>query len=332
MKQQSYTVRFVTPAFLGNAEQKGQWRTPPFKALLRQWWRVAYAADARFKVDVASMRREEGLLFGHVGLDDGRAESDSRIAAYKSRIRIRLGTTTGGGEAWTIGTQKGVKPLPDGLETSYAWFGLINRGADLPDRAGIGVGKVEAVRQLQLAFPDEYEKQMQRVITLAHAFGLLGSRSRGGWGALHIDGVAALEAKELQQYACDLAHCLEGDWAMALAKDDQGLCVWDSKIEFDDWSKAMAFIATRRKQVRTALKQGRDLRPALGFASPGRMPSPLRWKVMAQEKHKLTVRAFALPHRIPDDGGRRLSQQDLHSAWHAVSSSLDGIRDMQRLK
>lgn len=37
----SYTVRFTTPAFLGNAEQAGQWRTPPFKALLRQWWRCA---------------------------------------------------------------------------------------------------------------------------------------------------------------------------------------------------------------------------------------------------------------------------------------------------
>ncbi len=38
-----YTVRFLTPAFLGDAEQNGRWRTPPFKAQLRQWWRVAYA-------------------------------------------------------------------------------------------------------------------------------------------------------------------------------------------------------------------------------------------------------------------------------------------------
>ncbi len=29
MNKLEYTVRFVTPAFLGNAEQKGQWRTPP---------------------------------------------------------------------------------------------------------------------------------------------------------------------------------------------------------------------------------------------------------------------------------------------------------------
>src|SRR5690606_24563642 len=65
MKELKYQVRFLTPAFLGNAEQSGQWRTPPFKALLRQWWRVAYAASGGFNVDVLKMRQEEGLLFGN---------------------------------------------------------------------------------------------------------------------------------------------------------------------------------------------------------------------------------------------------------------------------
>ena len=41
MLTRTYTLRFLTPAFLGNADQNGQWRTPPIKALLRQWWRVA---------------------------------------------------------------------------------------------------------------------------------------------------------------------------------------------------------------------------------------------------------------------------------------------------
>lgn len=31
----AYDVRFLTPAFLGDAEQTGQWRTPPFKERLR---------------------------------------------------------------------------------------------------------------------------------------------------------------------------------------------------------------------------------------------------------------------------------------------------------
>jgi hypothetical protein len=36
MKDQTFTLRFATPAFLGDAEQNGVWRTPPIKALLRQ--------------------------------------------------------------------------------------------------------------------------------------------------------------------------------------------------------------------------------------------------------------------------------------------------------
>ncbi|HNN87504.1 MAG TPA: hypothetical protein PKK14_08345, partial [Pseudomonadales bacterium] len=70
MQTLEYTVRFNTPAFLGNAEQNAQWRTPPFKALLRQWWRVAYAAEKQFKVNVAEMRKAEGDLFG-VAADGG---------------------------------------------------------------------------------------------------------------------------------------------------------------------------------------------------------------------------------------------------------------------
>lgn len=38
MQKAVWQMDFATPAFLGNAEQRAQWRTPPIKALLRQWW------------------------------------------------------------------------------------------------------------------------------------------------------------------------------------------------------------------------------------------------------------------------------------------------------
>ena len=50
MQTYSYQLRFQTPAFLGNAQQQAQWRTPPIKALLRQWWRVAVAQEVRYDV------------------------------------------------------------------------------------------------------------------------------------------------------------------------------------------------------------------------------------------------------------------------------------------
>jgi len=36
LRELSYQLSFNTPAFLGNAEQQAQWRTPLFKALLKR--------------------------------------------------------------------------------------------------------------------------------------------------------------------------------------------------------------------------------------------------------------------------------------------------------
>ncbi len=331
MKTLEYRIRFITPAFLGNAEQHGQWRTPPFKALLRQWWRVAYAADRNFSINVADMRREEGLLFGHAWLEDDRDERGNKIAARKSAIRMRLNALEQQ-NAWAMGSQQGITPLSNGLDTSYAWFGLIKRGNGQPDRSAIKPGINESIRTLGLAVPDEYELQLKEVMSLINAFGLLGSRSRGGWGALQIEDTGTLQVKDMLHYTQDISTCLKNDWAMSLTKDTQGLCVWESQNTFDSWDKAMRFIATQRKQVRTALKGAKDdLRAVLGFASSGRMPSPLRWKVMAAQSGKLVVRVFALPHKIPDDNGKNLSLEKLVIAWNTVFRTLDATHGLQRL-
>ena len=325
MKTLSYTLRFNTPAFLGNAEQSAQWRTPPIKAQLRQWWRVAYAADKQFRVDVAAMRHEEGMLFGHAWLENDKDKDGEKVSARKSLLRLRLSD-------WSTGTQQGVAPLSNGLDTSYAWFGLIKRGDGLPDRKALKTSQTEGVRQLQLALPDAQEAKLKEVISLMHAFGLLGSRSRGGWGSLQVEGVPALPAQDLLRYARPLADCLATDWAMSLATDQKGLLLWQSTSSFDSWDKALKFIALRRKQVRTSLKGMPDLRPALGFASPGRMPSPLRWKIIQSDSGKLRIHAFAIPHCIPEEAGIRLSKQDLSKAWNIVVSTLDAATDLQRLK
>ena len=76
----AYHVNFTTPAFLGNAQQQAQWRTPPLKALLRQWWRVAVAQQVRYNTE--TLRQQENALFGTAA--DG--EGDSQ----QSLIRIRL--------------------------------------------------------------------------------------------------------------------------------------------------------------------------------------------------------------------------------------------------
>lgn len=334
MKKLEYQVTFTTPAFLGNAEQSGQWRTPPFKALLRQWWRVAYAADHGFHVNIADMRREEGRLFGHAWLEDDQDKNGNRVTARKSQVRIRLEMPTGNGAAaWSLGTQQGVAPLGSGLDASYAWFGLIKRGGGLPDRTAIKADDKEGVRTLRLAYPDALDQRMQEVIRLIDAFGLLGSRSRGGWGGLHVHAIATLNGQQLARYAQPVEKCLQHDWAMSLARDESGLCVWHGRSNHQTWDKAMRVIASLRKEVRGSLKsvQGRDLRPALGFAGKGRMPSPLRWKLLPAANGQLELRAYAMPHALPAESGEAMGYQQLVQAWATACGVLDQTSLLQRV-
>lgn len=88
----------------------------------------------------------------------------------------------------------------------------------------------------------------------------------------------------------------------------------------------MAELAGLRKEVRTTLKAEVDLRSALGFAGTGRMPSPLRWKVINMAD-SLGIRVFAMPHQLPHESGKNMSVQNLSRAWNIVRDLLDEKMD-----
>lgn len=330
MKISRYQLGFVTPAFLGNASQQAQWRTPPIKALLRQWWRVAYARQSISAFDLAAMRREEALLFGHAWLEDDYVQGydgrQNEVAARQSNVRLRLLSAKAGSSSWSAGTQTGVQPMSTDLGTSYAWFGLVKR-RDLPDRNAIKAEGPESQMQIALAAPEQAMPLLHEAIALANAFGTMGARSRGAWGSLHIAEARSLSATDAARYAQPLEACLRRDWAMAMAQDTRGLCAWHSKETFRTWDKAMAFVAMARRQVRGAVDK--SLRPALGFAGTGRMPSPMRWKVVP-DGDALRVRIFAMPHAIPVGSGESLTFAQLLSAWRTVCAERDDAKNVIR--
>ena len=186
MKQLEYSVRFNTPAFLGNAEQSGQWRTPPIKALLRQWWRVAYAAEHGFPKDIRAMRQEEGLLFGHAWLEDDCDERGQKVAARKSLVRLRLDSWANGTLCSWDGLEQGTVHHPETEKTHYkvgphAYLGygpLDGRGGTKftrKDNAAIQVGETA---RLSLAVPNEHASRIQRALMLMDRYCTLGGRSR----------------------------------------------------------------------------------------------------------------------------------------------------------
>ncbi len=256
MKKLEYQVSFTTPAFLGNAEQNGQWRTPPFKALLRQWWRVAAARACAY--NPARLREAEGQLFG--------AANDEGGGSQRSRVRLRLDTWSKGKLQGAWGNDPRVNHRevgPNGREVGahlYLGYGPLSyqQGTALKANAAIQAGEFARCR---LAWPDD-EKTVADAIQLMHWFGSLGGRSRNGWGSIAVqhESIAPVIPEKftfqkglLGHISRPLRECLELDWPHALGRSADGrLLVWKSRETFsDDWRAAMQALAKAKIEFRT---------------------------------------------------------------------------------
>ena len=308
MQQMKYRIRFLTPAFLGNAEQSGQWRTPPFKALLRQWWRVIYAGNKEFVVDLEEMRRTEGLLFGNAWLnhtEDGRMVADH----CKSRIRMRLDRWSVGGLRNWDGLEQGAVHHPELQRTGFkvgphAYLGY----GSLDGRGGTKFGKPNAAIQsgeracLSLAFPEGYAQDVRMALALMSAYGTVGGRSRNGWGSFvlePLDGSPNLDAgadaprqRFLRSWGDALA--LDWDWPHAIGRDGTGPLVWQTAESHTDWKALMRDLAILKIGLRTMFVFP-DARP------PHPRPLDRHWLSYPITKHltKQWDRNARLPNSLP---------------------------------
>ena len=267
MRELAYQVSFNTPAFLGNAEQQAQWRTPPFKSLLRQWWRVVKAPEVVY--DHRRLLGEEQTLFGSAGDNDhgGRSKVQLRLSRWD------MGTLT---ELPRMGTHQHPEVKRNGQQVPvgtavYLGFGPVttqgNRNAIAPEAPAV---------TLKLRCPVSEEDTLRKAMQLAAWFGTLGSRSRNGWGSLHMEGDGLLGWAEL----CDtklasqaplrsvsnaLGDRLAADWPHALGMCVDGRpAVWrvvagrDHKegkyLGFNTWREVLERLAALKIGFRTQFK------------------------------------------------------------------------------
>jgi CRISPR-associated protein Cmr1 len=344
MIKRSYQVRFTTPAFLGNAQQEGQWRTPPFKALLRQWWRVASGIT-----DECRLRQEEARLFG--------AASDEGSGSHRSLVRIRLGSweVPESGKLPKVGTvchpevdHPKLKNCPDGdgklIDAGqYLGYGPIQKA-----NAAIQAGEPNTLR---VAWPDAYNK-ISDVLQFIQWFGTLGGRSRNGWGSLTLEHESiqgAIPSQRqggngnlLSRIARPIVDCLSLDWPHALGTDADGqLLVWCSTGTFPDWREAMRALAKVKIGFRRTLPLdgGNPLQRHLlaypvthhsvgAWGNQSRLANQLRFKVAKSNDGKLTAYAFHLPCGLPTPLAQALGQdapslREQAVIWNQVHTWLD---------
>jgi CRISPR-associated protein Cmr1 len=270
----TYQVSFNTPAFLGNAEQQAQWRTPPFKAMLRQWWRVVKAPDVGY--DHRRLLTLENELFGSAGDDDG---------GGRSQVQLRL-------SGWDMGSLVAGR---DSVELKYVDHPDVDPRAAQPHRGekkvradvylGYGpIGKSSAIdaiaepQTFKLRSPTSEAPTLRKAMQLAAWFGTLGSRARNGWGSLHIEGEGILgwaelcdsklaEQAPLRSVTNALGDRLASEWphAVGLCADGRpavwrvvaGSTVKEGKtafVGFDNWRLVMEQLAALKIGFRTQFK------------------------------------------------------------------------------
>ncbi|MDZ4346772.1 MAG: hypothetical protein U1E51_30530, partial [Candidatus Binatia bacterium] len=281
MRKLEYTLSFTTPAFLGNAEQQAQWRTPPFKALIRQWWRVAKSPSVTY--DVFKLRAEESKLFGS-------ASDTESFRSGRSRIAIRLSSWNRGAmDRWQASERvRHPEVGRDGMDIGadlYLGYGpLTSKGPDtaLSTVRGVAVQRTAInpkaeISRLTLGVPDEDLVELRQVLQLIASFGTLGSRSRNGWGSLDIRPsdaqlvLSPLNRSSLEQWNVSRAFmdCLKLEWPHAIGTDENGPLVWKTKTQSADWRPIIKELARIKIQFRTQF----------GFPSDG--PSPSKRHVLA---------------------------------------------------
>ncbi|MGC8761306.1 MAG: RAMP superfamily CRISPR-associated protein [Bryobacteraceae bacterium] len=336
-----YTLEFLTPAFLGGADQSGQWRTPPFKALLRQWWRVVYAHQHDFQVDPLEMREAEGKLFGNAWLTNNRGET----AASRSLVRLRLerwdagAMKTWAGEVNTVKHPEVKQPIGPQLYLGYGplTYDREKRGTALKAPPAIQAGEKA---ELPLAYPESHQSEIEAALALMNLYGAVGGRSRNGWGSFRLE-----PAGSVKPPFRPWREALTLDWPHCIGQDDTGPLIWQTRNEYADWKELMRVMAEIKIALRTQFsfagipQGGPEERHWLAYpvtnhvvkswGNQARLPNSLRFKVRADEgTGKLRGVIFHMPCRPP--AAFSPIQTILERVWQRVHQCLDQRHELER--
>ncbi len=339
MQEQVIDVLTTVPAFLGAADQSAEWRTPAFKALLREWWRVRMSRS--YGYDHEKLREAEGVIFGHAALRAGR-----RTWACRSRVVLTLDEWRPGRlESWTRDSS-----FPHPVEKRqvqsqlYLAYGPLNYDPNQGEtvlKRNRAIDERE-VNHLRIWCPDDFRATLDEILHLAHLLGAVGGRSRNGWGSIQLaregsllPGFGSNEAwKLLDAMGRPLRECLRLPFAHALGEDASGrMLLWRTRRATGSWQEAIKSLAEAKVDYRTKLRlrSGEfSERHLLGLPVPKkdrskekvRLGSQLRFKVV-RTRHGYHGIAFHLPCGVPPSLESGWSVDRQAEVWEKVHRVLD---------
>ena len=327
MEQRHIELELLAPAFLGDAEQRAAWRTPPIKAELRRWWRLAMAVQG---ARLADIRQMEGQFFGTAAGDSGQ----------RSRVRLRLAEwRKGDNNRWlqpdSAHVRKGAHKAKEFEYLAYGRAGT--KGANdsaLPagEKARLGVAWPAHAPGAD-ALPD--------ALGLLDRLGALGGRSNNGWGSCALIDAPGIE---LDRFTRDWQDALDEPWVHAIGRDERGPLLWQTTASHASWDGVMHDLAEVRKGL---CKESGPLRPLMSWPVTGRegdvpldvggdrIPNTLRLRVVRSGPGVLRGLLFHLPCRPADHiwtGKLRKEQRrTFPDLWRKAHAHLDAHNGLQRV-
>mgnify|MGYP001251406047 FL=1 len=298
------TFEFLTPAFLGGADQNAELRLPPFKNLLRQWWRIVNGG-----LSTDELRLKEGRLFGTVN-----DQETDKATAMASKVRVELVESSGiaiGNSPFNIGSSRHTEVNHGaGMTVNndlYLGFGPIT----IQNHNKIVRNYIKPGGKLKIAFtmPSEEVDTIRQTLALMHAFGTIGGRSRNGFGSLAVHNLPDYSLPVATEFISLVTS--DKKYPHGCGRDANGLLVWEKSAS--KWEEAMGFLASTYMKLRLSLNiapQGLQKRHILGYpvthhtvgswgGQNGRMPSQIRLMVKKNAGGEFVARIVHIPHGLP---------------------------------
>lgn len=352
-------LRLVTPAFLGGADQSAELRSAPFKALLRQYWRIANAKAIQY--DHETLRQQEGILFGHAWLktSSGGGMSADKPWHMKSPIVVAVQPVNGKiclFDSWPkdpkiphpevnfpIGAHLYLGYGPLDYDKAAKRTVLKNNRKALADNSEFKV-RISGRKMSEL------RSSLGAILALWHWIGCIGGRSRNGWGSIEILDVRGMNfsqagpAQDLASVAGEYDICLQRAWPHSVGTDSKGLLCWRTKDSYSSWKEAMENLAQIKVHLRTSFKfpQGQAKKfsdrhflaypvtnhSVAEWSSETRLANQLRLKVLKSGSDYLGA-LFHVPAGLPPFMAQKLKDPNIElrkkerEVWQKVHEILD---------
>ncbi|MDR2798636.1 MAG: type III-B CRISPR module RAMP protein Cmr1 [Treponema sp.] len=303
-----YNLEFLTPAFLGGADQNAELRTAPFKAALRWWWRVLYG-NSKTPEDLS---KEERSIFGST--EQG---SLARISIIGQVPPVK---TNGFPKGKSIPVSSNGKDFFINI-LDYLAYGVCSYDKEekqnVYNRSHLDLGKKFV---FSVSLPAKSKNEITTCLNGLFTFGSIGSRSRNGFGSLYaVNGLAQATYSEPWTTASPVGYPTLNSRSKLFV----------TKQNYDTWEEALSEIGSAYRNARISLEK-RHTFNRRGFVSrpiehkSERIPDNIRNQRspkqfilhVAKQKGKYSGRILSLPVAFYEkDGQGEYNKviEDMHS-------------------